>query len=605
MKRFAKLITIIVIAAFAVAVALNGVAARSTYSGPNHSGPLTFNRDIAPIIFQNCVVCHHPGGSAPFSLVNYQEVKKHARQIAAVTKSRYMPPWLPEHGYGDFAGEQRLSDEQIKALQLWVDQGSAEGARADLPAAPKLHAGWQLGPPDLVLKAPQQFILPAAGPDVFRNLVIPVPIKGTRYVKAVEILPGNQKIVHHANILIDRTQSARRLDEQEPGVGFGGMDVSIESDFFDPDSHFLFWKPGAPPYTEPEDMAWRLDRGTDLVLNLHLQPSGKPESIQPLVGLYFTDQPSTRFPMLLQLEHDGALDIPPGKKDFVVTDEFEVPLDVDVLGIYPHAHYLGKDMQALATFPDGSKKWLIRIKDWDLNWQAVFRYQKPVFLPKGSVISMRFTYDNSPDNIRNPNYPPKRVVGGNQSTDEMGHLWLQVLPRDPEGRLVLQEALMRQRLRKYPSDFSAHFNLGAVLQTEGKFDEAIDNYHQALRGNPDNVMALNSLGSALQSTGRPQEAIEHYRRALRLDPGYVNARYNLGNSLLMLGRGEEAISQLLQVVDALPEDANVCNSLGSAFAMHGDLTRAVEFFERALRLNPSYADARENLEIVRAQLQKE
>src|SRR4030095_239396 len=132
----------------------------------------------------------------------------------------------------------------------------------------------------------------------------------TRYVRAVEILPGNKKIVHHANIMIDRSGLARRRDEQAPEIGFEGMDVAMESESFEPYSHFLFWKPGTPTHTEPDDMSWRIDKGTDLVLNMHLQPSGKHELIQPSIGLYFSDKPTTRFPMLLQLERDGALDIP-------------------------------------------------------------------------------------------------------------------------------------------------------------------------------------------------------------------------------------------------------------------------------------------------------
>ncbi len=174
----------------------------------------------------------------------------------------------------------------------------------------------------------------------------------------------------------------------------------------------------------------------------------------PSVGLYFTDKPPTRFPVLVQLEHDGALNIPAGDRDFIVTDDFRMPVDVDVLAVYPHAHYLGKLLEGYATLPDGTRKWLIRIPDWDLNWQAVYRYREPVFLPKGSVVSMRYHYDNSAANPRNPNHPPKRVRAGNQATDEMGHLWLQVLPRGAaDHRRTIQEAIMRHRLEKYPERF--------------------------------------------------------------------------------------------------------------------------------------------------------
>ena len=261
------------------------------------------------------------------------------------------------------------------------------------------------------------------------------------------------------------------------------MEIRIESQVFDPDSHLLFWKPGTVPYVEPEGMALRLDKGTDLILNTHLQPSGKPEVIQPSIGLYFTPHAATKLPMLLQLENDVKLDIPAGQKDFLVTDEFTLPIDVDLMAIYPHAHYLGKDIQAFATLPDGTKKTLIHIPQWNLNWQAVYRYAEPVRLPKGTKVSLRYVYDNSEENPLNPNHPPARVVGGNRSSDEMCHLWLQVLPVnfDPaqgDPRMVLQEALARHNVEKNPGDFEAHYNLAAMLQARktDKLDAAIGEY---------------------------------------------------------------------------------------------------------------------------------
>ena len=557
---------------------------------------ITFNKHVAPILFANCAACHHGGGAGPFSLIEYQEVKKRARQIVNVTGSRYMPPWLPEPGYGEFADARRLSDEQIRTVRLWVEQGMIEGDKSDLPPAPSFNEAWQIGRPDLIVEMPQAYTLPAGTTDLFRNFVIPLPVTKTRYVKAVEFLPGDKKIFHHANILIDRTGGSRRRDEQDPEVGFGGMDVAIESESFDPDSHFLFWKPGSAPWVEPDGMAWPLTPGTDLVLNLHMQPSGKPETIKARIGLYFTDRAPSKFPMLLQLEHDGAIDIPPGKKDFVITDEFMLPVDVDALAVYPHAHYAGKDLQALAALPDGTKRPLVRIKDWDLNWQAVYRYERPVFLPAGTVISMRFTYDNSAANPRNPNSPPKRIVAGDKATDEMGHLWLQVLPRSSEdARMVLQEALMRRRLKKYPSDFTAHFNLGAALQQKGSIEEAVVHFRRALQVNPQSYLAHTNLGAALQELGQSGQAISHYLQALRIKPDYVNARYNLGNLLLREGKIEEAVSHFREALRARPDDAGAHNSLGSALGMQGKLAEAAEHFEQAARLDPDSADAHANL----------
>lgn len=581
---------------FGVTVAL--VRAQSSLpfvKPPRTADEPTFNKDIAPIIFQTCAACHHPGGAAPFSLLSFAEVKKHLQQIIAVTQRRYMPPWLPEKGYGEFVGERRLSNQEIALIKQWSAQGAAEGAASDLPPAPRFNDGWQIGQPDLIIKMPKAYPLAASGSDVFRNFVIPVPVEKTRYVKAIEILPGNPKIVHHANLLVDRTQAARKLDQQDGEIGFAGMDVRVESETFEPDSHFLFWKPGTPPTIEPDDMAWRVDKGTDLILNMHLQPSGKPEKIQATIGLYFTDKAPTRMPMLLQLEHDGAIDIPAGKKNFLVSDNFTLPVDVDVLGLYPHAHYLGKELQGFAILPDGTKKWLIRINDWDINWQAVYRFVAPVFLPKGTVISMRYTYDNSGDNPRNPHHPPRRVVAGDRSTDEMGHLWIQVLPRPADdARMILQAALMRQRLAKYPTEFTAHFNLGSVLLAQGKPEEAREHFRAALQARPDDATAHHNLGAAWQSIGKPEAAIKEYQEALRLRPDYADSHYNLAN-LLLEGNASAAASHFSAVIKINPADANAHNGLGKALAMQGDLAAATAEFEQAVGLDTENEEAHYNL----------
>ncbi|HEX4949094.1 MAG TPA: tetratricopeptide repeat protein [Blastocatellia bacterium] len=581
--------------------------ALNTYAQPR-SAP-TFAQDVAPILYEYCAACHHPGGSAPFSLLTYEDAKKRGKLLTTVTQSRYMPPWLPEPpepGHGEFAEARRLSAAQIKLLQAWVDAGMPEGDAKKLAPAPKFNAGWQLGQPDLIVKMNERFVVPATGVDVFRNFVLPIPIEKTRFVKAVEILPGGfQKgigqVVHHANILIDRTGASRRMDAQDSEPGFGGMEVSIASDSFDPDGHFLFWKPGTVPWVEPEGMAWRCDPGTDLVLNMHLQPTGKPETVQAEIGLYFTDTPQTIFPMLVQLEHDGKLDIPPGKKDFVITDEFTLPVDVDVLGVYPHAHYLGQDLQGWAILPNGTRRNLIRITRWDLNWQAVYKYAKPVFLPKGSKVMMRFVYDNSAANPRNPHQPPQRVRAGNRSSEEMGHLWLQVLPRAKvDARPLLQEALMRRRLEKYPADYTAHFNLGAVLQAQDKHTEAIAQFQQALQVEPNSFVARTSLGASLQALGRLTEAMTAYQQAIQRKPDYANARYNLANLLLAQNRVDEAIPHLQTILQLQPNDEGAHNSLGSAYGMQGNRAKAEEHFRHAVRINPANADAQANLAFVLA-----
>lgn len=323
---------------------------------------VTFGRDVAPIIYGSCAPCHRPGESGPFSLLSYEDVKKHAHQIVKVTESHIMPPWLPEAGYGDFAGARRLTDEQIRTIARWVEQGSELGPPADVPASPQFPADWKLGPPDLLVEAPVPLDVPATGPEVYWNFLLKPSLTATRYVRALEIHPGNRRIVHHANLLIDRMQSAQRM-EKTPGGGFPGMDLTISRSVFDPDGQFLFWSPGGVPLVEPEGFAWRLDPGNALVLNMHLRPSGKPEQVRPVVALYFTEEKPARFPIVIQMENDPGLDVPAGRQDFLVSDDFKLPLDADLLALYPHAHYLARLMEVYATLPgesgNGSSKFPI------------------------------------------------------------------------------------------------------------------------------------------------------------------------------------------------------------------------------------------------------
>jgi Flp pilus assembly protein TadD len=560
---------------------------------------VTFNRDVAPILYRTCARCHRPGEAGPFSLLTYADAKVHARQIAAVTQRRYMPPWLPEPGELKFADELRLSEDEIAKIQAWMEQGAAEGSPSDLPAMPKFVEGWQLGKPDVVLTASKAYALPPTGSDNYWNFVFRAPVDRTRWLRAMEIRPGDKRLVHHANVLVDREQSGRR-QEAEPGAGFAGMELTIESEAFDPDSHFLFWKPGSIPYVEPDGMALRLDKDTDLILNAHLQPSGKAETIQPALGLYFTDKPATRHPILLQLENDGMLDIPAGEKHFVVTDEFTLPADVELLAIYPHAHYLGKDLRGVAKFPDGRSETLIHIPDWNLNWQAVFRYAQPVKLPKGTKVSMKFAYDNSGDNVRNPNDPPLRVVAGNRAVDEMAHLWLQVLPADSgeakvDPRAEILEAMARHNLQKNPENFEANYNLAAFLMGRGELGEAMVHFAQANRMRPNDPTVNNAFGAALLAAGRPEESIPHLTAALNARADYFDARYNMGNALASLGDFRGALAQFQAAVRINPQDANAEANLGSAFAEIGDDKQARLHYQRALQLNPNNELAKENL----------
>jgi Flp pilus assembly protein TadD len=343
--------------------------------------------------------------------------------------------------------------------------------------------------------------------------------------------------------------------------------------------------------------------------------------------------------MLLQLENDGAINIPPGSQEFAVTDHVVLPVAVEVLAIYPHAHYLGKQIEAWVTLPNGMRIWLIKIAGWDINWQAVYTYTKPVRLPKGTAVEMRISYDNSDSNPRNPNHPPKHVRAGPRSEDEMGHVWLQVLPEkdaEEDPRLTLQEAVMRRRLEKYPGDFVAHCNLGALFSTRERYSEAVSNFEQAVRIQPASATARNGLGASLLGEGRIDDAIRELREALRIDPAHLNARWNLSKALVRKGDSSGAVFELDAILkqkpdhadaqaglamvyflqhrydDALPhfeeavrlrpEDAGIRTNLGALLATRGDFAGAIQSFEEALKLNPNDKVARDYLIRAKAQL---
>jgi len=562
--------------------------------------PVTYNVQIAPILYKNCTTCHHPGGGGPFSLLTYEDAHRRGTQIVQVTESHYMPPWLPEHGYGDFADERRLTAEEITLIKHWVSDGMPRG---DEPAPPVPHydTTWALGKPDLVLTVERPATLPADGSDVFLNFVLPYPLDKTHYIRAMEIRPGTPQVVHHANVLIDRTASWRRSHPDTWRDGVPGMELMVDAgNTFDPDSHFLFWKPDTPALVEPDGMPWRLDPGNDLVLNMHLKPSGKPETVAAQIGLYFTDAPPAKQPMLLQLEHDAALDIPPGKSDFTITDELKLPVDVEVLGIYPHAHYIGKDLQGFAILPNGQKKWLIWIRNWDIDRQSVYRFRKPVFLPRGTTIQMRYIYDNSSANVHNPNDPPIRVRAGNRSVDEMGHLWLQVLPvntppNSPDPRLLLETAWMQGRLHKSPNDTLALYNLAAAETAEGKGSDAIGNYKRLVDLNPKDARAWNGLGVALEARGDWQNAQQAFARASAADPGLTDAAFNLAKSQLDHGDPSTAEQSFRAVLQQSPNDAGAHSGLAEALLKEGNQAGAESEFEAALRIDPQNLDALQGL----------
>ncbi len=592
-------------------------------------GQVTFSRDVAPVLFDKCSQCHRPGGSAPFSLVEYREARQHATQMALLTKTRAMPPWKARPSYDKFIGMHPLTDDEIEIFQRWVADGALEGRRADLPAMPKRTGGWQLGTPDLVVTLPIAYVLAAEGADTSRVFVLPLPVDRLRHVRGVEFRAGNSRI-HHANIRVDSTSASRLLDEQETGPGYDG--IIVRSAVY-PDGHFLGWTPGQVAPLLPKGLAWNLAPNSDLVVQLHMVPSGKPEVIQPSIGLYFTDDPPERTPVMMRLSNQD-IDIPAGEPNYVVTDSFVLPTGVDVLAVQPHAHYLAREISGVAILPNGTTRALITIPDWDLRWQHVYRYETPVSLPKGTTITMKYRYDNSPENPRNPGVPPVRVPWGQQSREEMGDFWLQVIASDPRDRDMLEqtfrakwmatdviglEALIRREptraqlredaavlymelnrpaqaaahfeaaLKQRPDSPAAHFNYGTALAASGRLDDAVAEYQRALQLRPEYAVAHNNLGTALLHLGRPQQALSSFREAARIDPGLDEAHLNAGLISRAMGDFPEALARLRRAVELNRNRVTAVASLASLLAAAPDATvrnptEAVRLAEHAASL---------------------
>jgi tetratricopeptide (TPR) repeat protein/mono/diheme cytochrome c family protein len=596
-----------------VAIALMAALPGCKKDSSKSSSAITYQQHIQPIVSQNCAVCHHPGESAPFALLTYEDVKKHATQIGKVTQSRYMPPWLPEHGYGEFADERRLSDEQIQLIAQWVKEGAAEGKPSGAPTAQQWTEGWRLGQPDMIAEMPKAYTLPADGKDVYRNFVVPLPHETSRWVKAVELHAGNKQVVHHSFIMFDVSGSARRVDAKDEPIGYPGMDAG--EDVGTPGGQFLSWQPGKQPTLGNEARSWRLPKGADMVLQMHMRPGGKPEPIQSTVGFYFTDQPPTQYPFVLVLR-STAIDIPPGEKNYIIESSYTLPVDVELTGILPHAHYLGHELSGTATLPDGTQRPLILIKNWDFNWQGDYRYARPMPLPKGTKVSMRFSYDNSAENVRNPSNPPKRVRYGLESTDEMGELWLQLVPKTREASAALAQdyvknygvadsiARCENLLKNSPNDSALHTELSAALLKAGRGDEAQKEMRRAIELDANNAKAHFNLANVLFAQGKVADAMGEFETVLRLDPDHYRAHNNLGMIYASQGKLDQAGRHFYNAVRVNPNDLNANMNLARLFLHQRNWGQARLQLQAILNIDPDNSGAKQLLAQVQAALEK-
>lgn len=404
-------------------------------------GDVTWARDVAPIVYANCAECHREGEVAPFSLVKYEDVKKRAKQINEVVSEGIMPPWKPAEGYGCFVGERRLSADQRETVKRWVEGGAKEGNAAEAPAVPTWATGWRLGEPDVVVKMPDAFDIPAGGRDIYRAFVMPVELKEDEMIVGFEFRPGNPKVVHHCLLFMDETGKARKLDEADPGPGwrsFGGPG-------FTPSGGLGGWAPGALAERLPDGMGRPIHKGADVVFQIHYHPDGKPERDQSELALYFAKKPVTKVVGSVPLGRRD-IDIPAGQTRYQRHQEVTLTQEMTVVGIIPHMHLLGREMKVTATEPSGRVVPMVWIKDWDFQWQGQYRYAEPLVLPPGTKIEMDAAYDNSDGNPSNPNKPAKEVRFGEQTTDEMCYCFLEIAAPDMQNYKQQRRDVVTQQI---------------------------------------------------------------------------------------------------------------------------------------------------------------
>ena len=404
--------------------------------------PPTYSEHIAPILHQDCASCHRPGEAAPFSLLTYHDAKRRAKTINRVVGERFMPPWKPVQGHGEFQGERRLSDEKIALIDAWVTAGAPEGDPSLTPEPPNFVVGWHLGEPDLVLEMEEAAEIPAEGNDIYRYFALPMNLDEEKWVRAIEVRPSARSVVHHTLFFLDTGGKALKLQKADTKApGFNGRGFSR-------DKSLGGWAVGGLPLELGEGYALPIPQGSDFVLQTHFHPSGKKEKEKTRVGIYFAETaPEKRlleFQVPPKFGSRAGLLIEAGVSDHVLKDHLIVPEDMDLITVWGHAHQICTSMLADATLPDGSRLPLFKIDEWDFEWQGQYAYKEPVRLPKGTRIDTEIHYDNSDANPSNPNHPPRHIRWGEKSEEEMGSLIFQCVASDNSRSGALAAGLQKQ-----------------------------------------------------------------------------------------------------------------------------------------------------------------
>ena len=389
---------------------------------------ITFTEHIAPIILQNCTPCHRSGEVGPFSLITFEDVSKRGKFIYKVTESRYMPPWRADHDFGEFKEVRKLTIGQINLIRLWVQDGMPQGPKTEL-LIPNFNVGTQLKEkPDLILKLNKPFRIPTNNKEEYYLFSLPTNLKENKFVKAIEFRAGNKRLVHHSRISVDTTQIMRITD----GKSIDDSTIAEYGKIKMKEEFWSGWVPGNNPIVYPDGVAKQLTAGSDLLINIHYAPNLLSNEIDSsLINLYFSKEPIKHHLKTFILQErditNQPFEIP---ADTVITfyaKSVELPYEITMLSVQPHMHLLGKSLRSFAITPSGDLIPLIKISNWDFDWQMTYQYKNEQKIPFGSIIYAEVTYDNTSKNPRNSFSPPQKIASGWNSTQEMFNLIFQYI----------------------------------------------------------------------------------------------------------------------------------------------------------------------------------
>ena len=409
---------------------------------------VTYSKDIAPLLYQHCVVCHHPNDIAPMSLMTYKETRPWAAAIRQVVVQRTMPPWHADPHVGEFINDARLSDRDIATIEAWAKNGAPEGDPKDLPQAPLFRAGWHIAP-DVILTIPETKVT-AGNQDDYEYIYVPTNFTEDKWVQAAEVVPGDRRVVHHATVSVvspekvpgleARHGGAEKLDEYhyrtgkvnhlkpDAPVADDGCSPSPDGKIKDPTIGGInlvpsIYLPGHLAEVRPAGYALRIPAGSYLQFQVHYSNRlGKDVTDRTSIGLVFAKEPVKHEVAQYEIWNNW-FQIPPGDGNHKVTSCFVMPKDVTAVAYTAHMHFRGKSMETEAVFPDGRRELLFSVPKYDFRWQETYFLKHQFLIPKGTKLITTAYFDNSPNNPLNPD-PSKTIRWGEPSNEEMMGFWL-------------------------------------------------------------------------------------------------------------------------------------------------------------------------------------